>query len=642
MNIDKDGYSLIATWNNAADRAINLFQKIFINFSTSSLSIKNESKNYNDDEDDGYNLFGIDYEQLKWKKPLTYDELKNCFLDSDGRIVQSQELRQRIYEGGCEPSIRKFCWRYLLNIFPLNYTSQERYNYLKILTNQYEQLKSYWFNKEHILNDPLVKSIAIKIQKDVNRTDRTQSFYSGGNELTNENIKSLYNILLTFSLTHSSISYSQGMSDLLSPLLYVLKDEAQAYVCFCVCMKRLKTNFSIFSDTIESNIRLLSLLLKEYCPKLWSHFENVGCEQLVFVYRWLLLECKREFPFDDMLRVLEIMWSTIKFDVAPMDNEKHINEQLYLYEDDLIHDTRPTTPATTVHTIIRRSRKNSKNIDGYSSSNTKCRKSLKYQLTKTNSTRIKIVSVDDTDEQEYETDDSEEDQEEIEDEQQTIYLKNDFFNSKKTTYDIRSIFERSIRINDKCDDSRKQSCSTNCSCSNSLFNNSFSSFDGNNDTCCGAHNRLELPSPNTLLIHDISTPVNTEEDENVCVTSKSCTTAAADKLLPKPIIDSGYVSDVTSSPFFNYNQEDLIYLLQKTNNPFLLFLCLTLFIEQSDYILKNQMDSNDIACYFDKMCRKHNSKQILNKARYLYSKLYLSKLNVFNYFQQLMHIQNSP
>ncbi|CAF3174953.1 unnamed protein product, partial [Rotaria sp. Silwood2] len=32
-------------------------------------------------------------------------------------------------------------------------------------------------------------------------------------------------------------------------------------------------------------------------------------ENCLFVYRWLLLDCKREFHrFDDVLRVLELVW----------------------------------------------------------------------------------------------------------------------------------------------------------------------------------------------------------------------------------------------------------------------------------------------------------------------------------------------
>jgi len=36
-----------------------------------------------------------------------------------------------------------------------------------------------------------------------------------------------------------------------------------------------------------------------------------------FTYRWLLLECKREFPFKDALRVLEVMWATLPINSEP-------------------------------------------------------------------------------------------------------------------------------------------------------------------------------------------------------------------------------------------------------------------------------------------------------------------------------------
>ena len=102
------------------------------------------------------------------------------------------------------------------------------------------------------------------------------------------------------------------MSDLLSPILFVLRDEAQAYICFCSLMKRLKTNFSIHSDTIELKIKLLQLLLKEYDPQLWEYLENSGANHILFVYRWLLLECKREFAFIESLRVLHTFAATCR------------------------------------------------------------------------------------------------------------------------------------------------------------------------------------------------------------------------------------------------------------------------------------------------------------------------------------------
>lgn len=54
-------------------------------------------------------------------------------------------------------------------------------------------------------------------------------------------------------------------------------------------------------------------------------------------------------------------------------------------------------------------------------------------------------------------------------------------------------------------------------------------------------------------------------------------------------------------------------------NPFLIFLCLTLLMQHRDYIMRNQMDYNELAMYFDKMVRKHNVHRVLNHARRMYT-----------------------
>lgn len=54
-------------------------------------------------------------------------------------------------------------------------------------------------------------------------------------------------------------------------------------------------------------------------------------------------------------------------------------------------------------------------------------------------------------------------------------------------------------------------------------------------------------------------------------------------------------------------------------NPFLMFLCLTLLLQHRDHIMKNHMDYNETAMYFDKMIRKHNVGRVLAHARQMYS-----------------------
>ena len=71
-------------------------------------------------------------------KPVGEDDL-TLFLDTEGRLVHANELRQAIYEGGIEPSCRRVVWRHLLNIFPMNMTTFERAEYLNEVSREYEK-----------------------------------------------------------------------------------------------------------------------------------------------------------------------------------------------------------------------------------------------------------------------------------------------------------------------------------------------------------------------------------------------------------------------------------------------------------------------------------------------------------------------
>ena len=41
-------------------------------------------------------------------------------------------------------------------------------------------------------------------------------------------------------------------------------------------------------------------------------------------------------------------------------------------------------------------------------------------------------------------------------------------------------------------------------------------------------------------------------------------------------------------------------------NPFLMFLCIACLLEHRDYIMRSQLDYQDIAMYFDKLVRGHD------------------------------------
>jgi len=62
-------------------------------------------------------------------------------------------------------------------------------------------------------------------------------------------------------------------------------------------------------------------------------------------------------------------------------------------------------------------------------------------------------------------------------------------------------------------------------------------------------------------------------------------------------------------------------------NPFLMFLCITLLLQHRDFVMRNQMDYNEVAMHFNKMIRRHNVIRVLNKARELHDD-YLKRYSV--------------
>lgn len=250
-----------------------------------------------------------DDESLKPLKPAMTDMEFHNYLDPNGHLIRPQELRLSIYQGGIESSLRKVVWRHLLNIFPDNMSGKERYDYLKRKELEYYKVRDQW--KEHLVKDTAadeIKNVISVVKKDVLRTDRTYKFYSGSDD--SKNIVSLFHILVTYAVTHPEISYCQGMSDLASPLLVVQNDEAHAYLCFCGLMNHMRTNFHPSGQTMKTKLQHLSLLLQVYDPCFFTYLKESSTNHL-FSFRWLLLALKREFPLDDALYMLEVMWSTL-------------------------------------------------------------------------------------------------------------------------------------------------------------------------------------------------------------------------------------------------------------------------------------------------------------------------------------------
>ncbi|XP_066922082.1 TBC1 domain family member 25-like [Clytia hemisphaerica] len=245
-----------------------------------------------------------------------------AFFDATGRMSSMKDLKNSIFLKNLEPDVRADAWPHLLGVFPVDLTFEERTRFLFMKTQVYKHLKENWMAK----NPREIKGLTHMIQKDVLRTDRTHPFFNVKED--HPNLVSLFNILITFAFNNPDISYCQGMSDLVAPLLVVLNDEILAYLCFCKVMERLKNNFLLKGTALMEKFTQLSELLKKADKPLHDHIQTLDGGHFYFCYRMLLLELKREFPFEDAIHVMESIWSSTPHHTEDEDCEMSFYEEL--------------------------------------------------------------------------------------------------------------------------------------------------------------------------------------------------------------------------------------------------------------------------------------------------------------------------
>ena len=229
-----------------------------------------------------------------------------CHLDSEGRVLAIDEVWARIFQGGgLDPVLRKEVWPHLLNVFPPDLTKEERERHLKMKSQVYYHLKSKWKAK----CPQEIESITHLIMKDVLRTDRTHPYFAVPDD--HEHMDALFDILTTYALENPDVSYAQGMSDLAAPILVILNDEAVAYTCLCALMERIKGHFLLDGKAMTLKFDHLSQLVHRMEPEFFKYLMDIGADDMFFCYRWLLLDLKREFPFDDAVQLMEVIWSSL-------------------------------------------------------------------------------------------------------------------------------------------------------------------------------------------------------------------------------------------------------------------------------------------------------------------------------------------
>lgn len=265
--------------------------------------------------------FELDKQTLVWGKPRQPslgNEEWSGFFDSEGRIVNSVAVRKRIFYGGVDHDLRKEVWPFLLGYYAYDSTYAEREYLQSVKKSEYEVIKNQWksISQEQAKRFTKFRERKGLIEKDVVRTDRSLSFYDADD---NSNVHVLGEILLTYSFYNFDLGYCQGMSDLLSPLLFVLRDESETFWCFVALMERLGPNFNRDQNGMHSQLFALSKLVELLDVPLHNYFKQKDCLNYFFCFRWVLIQFKREFEFEKTLQLWEVLWT------------HHLSEHLHLY-----------------------------------------------------------------------------------------------------------------------------------------------------------------------------------------------------------------------------------------------------------------------------------------------------------------------
>ncbi|XP_011471287.2 TBC1 domain family member 25 [Oryzias latipes] len=579
-------------------------------------------------------------EEIKPFKPPLSDSEFHSYLNGQGQLTRPEELRLRIYHGGVEPSLRKVVWRYLLNVYPDGLTGQERMDYMKRKTREYDQLKREW--PARVSQDDL-EFIRGNVLKDVLRTDRAHAYYAGSED--SPHLTALTDLLTTYAITHPQISYCQGMSDIASPILAVMDNEAHAFICFCGIMKRLEGNFRPDGQLMSIKFQHLKLLLQYSDPEFYSYLVSRGADDLFFCYRWLLLELKREFAFDDALRMLEVTWSSLPPDppetevelVGPqLDSGKGVScrgeeravenghgdyaeQKEEQRKRHMLRPSREEAPESNSAVTEEMEAEGTEEAEGEAPMVTGERSEVRSPRCERQASFGEFKYYSARNEDSFEMEDSEATQEAVTSEPETNS------SSRQSTVDSEDDpgeKDPLIKNGDSSASPHTRGLSTRKT-ESSVGQTSAASPDSAHILNGGDAFPRTAPRGSASSAHAMSPPTT-----KTPVTSPSH--AQSRSLLSSPILSfarSPSLSGASATTPSALRAEAAGFkpcCLPPPQefgkgNPFMLFLCLSILLEHRDHIIKNALDYNELAMHFDRLVRRHNLTRVLQRAKALFA-----------------------
>ncbi|EME47991.1 hypothetical protein DOTSEDRAFT_69807 [Dothistroma septosporum NZE10] len=263
------------------------------------------------------------------RKPVTLSEWNSFFNSRTGRLEKTpDEVKGRVFHGGLDPGdgVRKEAWLFLLGVYEWDSTKEERHAKMNSLRDEYIRLKGAWWERMVDEGGTLEerewwKEQKMRIEKDVHRTDRHLPLFAGediphpdpdspfAESGTNVHLEQMKDMLLTYNEYNRDLGYVQGMSDLLAPIYAIEQDDAVAFWGFTKFMERMERNFLRDQSGMRLQLLTLDQLVQLLDPKLYEHLAKVDSTNFFFFFRMLLVWFKREFEFEDILRMWEGLWT---------------------------------------------------------------------------------------------------------------------------------------------------------------------------------------------------------------------------------------------------------------------------------------------------------------------------------------------
>ncbi|KAL4835421.1 hypothetical protein H8958_020824 [Nasalis larvatus] len=234
-------------------------------------------------------------------------------LNELGQVEEEYKLRKAIFFGGIDVSIRGEVWPFLLRYYSHESTSEEREALRLQKRKEYSEIQQKRLSMTPEEHRAFWRNVQFIVDKDVVRTDRNNQFFRGED---NPNVESMRRILLNYAVYNPAVGYSQGMSDLVAPILAEVLDESDTFWCFVGLMQNTIFVSSPRDEDMEKQLLYLRELLRLTHVRFYQHLVSLGEDglQMLFCHRWLLLCFKREFPEAEALRIWEACWAHYQTD----------------------------------------------------------------------------------------------------------------------------------------------------------------------------------------------------------------------------------------------------------------------------------------------------------------------------------------